>query len=246
MSRRPDPSGKLLAAPETARRYRRPLSPFPARPDPLARTGDELSSPATPPVLFPLVWKNIRDRIRHMPAKHLGRPVPPAPPPSDDEIRQWLCDQQETRKPIRPEFRHCYRGPAWQATRARILQRAKHCCEKCGVPNYIVATRAMAWWTIAPERWWFIPWKPDQFPGIVWRNEGGVAHDGDNFPREICRQVRIVLTIAHLNNVPGDDRDENLKALCQYCHLATDQRFHRQTRCARKDAARPLLREMAS
>lgn len=97
MSRRPDPSGKLLAAPETARRYRSPLSPFPARPDPLARNGDELSSPATP-VLFPLVWKNIRDRIRHMPAKHLGRPVPPAPPPSDDQIRQWLSDQQETRK----------------------------------------------------------------------------------------------------------------------------------------------------
>ena len=56
-----------------------------------------LSGPATP-VLFPLVWKNICDRIRHMPAKHLGRPVPPAPPPSDDQIRQWLSDQQETRK----------------------------------------------------------------------------------------------------------------------------------------------------
>lgn len=147
--------------------------------------------------------------------------------------------------PIRPEFRHLYRGIAWQAARARILTRAKHCCEKCGVPNHVMATRAMAWWCIAPELWWFRPWKADQYPGMVWRNEG-IVHHGDNFPRKICRRVYIVLTIAHLNNVPGDDRDENLRALCQYCHLTMDLRFHKQTRCTRKDAARPLLQELAS
>jgi hypothetical protein len=29
------------------------------------------------------------------------------------------------------------------------------------------------------------------------------------------RTVLIVLAVAHLNHTPGDDRDENLAALCQ-------------------------------
>jgi len=45
--------------------------------------------------------------------------------------------------------------------------------------------------------------------------------------------------------VPGDDRDENLKAYCQWCHLNYDREHHRATRAARKDAARPLLAEVA-
>ncbi len=55
------------------------------------------------------------------------------------------------------------------------------------------------------------------------------------------RQVLIVLTVAHLNHVAGDDRDENLLALCQWCHLNYDKLHHKETRSARKDAARPLL-----
>lgn len=37
--------------------------------------------------------------------------------------------------PIRPELRHLYRGPGWQAVRARILARAGNQCERCGKPN---------------------------------------------------------------------------------------------------------------
>ena len=54
-------------------------------------------------------------------------------------------------------------------------------------------------------------------------------------------RVRVVLTIAHFNHTPGDDRDENLKALCQWCHLAHDRDQHRATRRHTKDARRPLL-----
>jgi hypothetical protein len=61
------------------------------------------------------------------------------------------------------------------------------------------------------------------------------------FPRESCHWVGIVLTVAHLNHVAGDDRDENLKALCQWCHLNYDRQHHAETRSIRKDAARPLL-----
>lgn len=55
------------------------------------------------------------------------------------------------------------------------------------------------------------------------------------------RSIRVVLTVAHLNHVAGDDRDENLKALCQWCHLVYDLEHHHATRAARKDAGRQLL-----
>jgi 5-methylcytosine-specific restriction endonuclease McrA len=57
------------------------------------------------------------------------------------------------------------------------------------------------------------------------------------------RTVSIVLTVAHLNHTPGDDREENLMALCQWCHLNYDRLHHKETRSDRKDARRPLLME---
>jgi len=44
------------------------------------------------------------------------------------------------------------------------------------------------------------------------------------------RMVKIVLTIAHLNHTPEDCRDENLRALCQQCHLRYDAKHHAETR----------------
>ena len=37
--------------------------------------------------------------------------------------------------PIKPENRARY-PQDWPEIRARILERARHCCERCGVPNY--------------------------------------------------------------------------------------------------------------
>jgi 5-methylcytosine-specific restriction endonuclease McrA len=39
---------------------------------------------------------------------------------------------------------------------------------------------------------------------------------------------RVVLSVAHLNHNPADNRAENLKALCQRCHLRHDRRLHAQ------------------
>jgi hypothetical protein len=52
---------------------------------------------------------------------------------------------------------------------------------------------------------------------------------------------KVVLTIAHLNHDPTDNRIDNLKALCQRCHNRYDQP-HRQanaraTRRRKRDAA---------
>ena len=40
----------------------------------------------------------------------------------------------------------------------------------------------------------------------------------------------IVLTVAHLNHQPEDCREENLKAMCQRCHLRYDRDHHAETR----------------
>jgi hypothetical protein len=45
---------------------------------------------------------------------------------------------------------------------------------------------------------------------------------------------RIMLTVAHLNHEPADCRPENLKAMCQRCHLRYDIAHHRETRTARR------------
>ena len=41
---------------------------------------------------------------------------------------------------------------------------------------------------------------------------------------------RVILTVAHLNHIPADCRDENLKALCQRCHLRYDQKHRKEMR----------------
>jgi hypothetical protein len=149
--------------------------------------------------------------------------------------------------PIKKELRHFYRGPAWQATRARILARAGNRCEDCRVPNHTRVARACGWWMIPPELWWAIKWRPDGMAGVVWFDPTGKSRgEGDNFPREICRGVYIVIAVTHLNHISGDDRDDNLRARCQWCHLRAYENAHRHTRSVRKDAGRPLLREMSA
>lgn len=88
------------------------------------------------------------------------------------------------------------------------------------------------------------------FYGAAWRKEiRPRILERENHRCKFCgRQnhaidgsARIVLTIAHLNHNPADNRPENLAALCQRCHLNHDKEQHRETRKARKDAQRPLL-----
>lgn len=39
---------------------------------------------------------------------------------------------------------------------------------------------------------------------------------------------KVVLTVAHLNGESMDCRDENLKAMCQRCHLRIDIELHKR------------------
>ena len=48
---------------------------------------------------------------------------------------------------------------------------------------------------------------------------------------------KVVLTVAHLNHTPMDCRDENLKAMCNRCHLRYDVEHHKQSRRTSRLAA---------
>jgi len=58
------------------------------------------------------------------------------------------------------------------------------------------------------------------------------------------RRVVVQCGCAHLDNDPANNAPDNLAWLCRKCHLHRDAPFHRLTRATRKDAARPILRQL--
>lgn len=50
----------------------------------------------------------------------------------------------------------------------------------------------------------------------------------------------VILTTAHLNHTPEDCSDDNLKAMCQGCHLHYDRDHHAQTRSTTKRDGKAL------
>lgn len=61
-------------------------------------------------------------------------------------------------------------------------------------------------------------------------------------PHPVTRST-VVLTVAHLNHRPEDNREENLGAFCQRCHLDWDREHHLLRR--RKKRGTPDLLEAA-
>jgi 5-methylcytosine-specific restriction endonuclease McrA len=47
----------------------------------------------------------------------------------------------------------------------------------------------------------------------------------------------VVLTVAHLDHTPENCSDENLKAMCQRCHLTYDAEHHKRTAYATRKKA---------
>ena len=119
--------------------------------------------------------------------------------------------------PIKPENAHRY--PAdWPQIRARILERAGNCCEgspafpDCRARNYSWRHR------LTGELYGSI----DEAPSA---NDAGELR-------------RFVLTIGHLDHMPENCADENLRAWCQRCHLAYDLREHMQNAYQSRRAGR--------
>lgn len=64
---------------------------------------------------------------------------------------------------------------------------------------------------------------------------------GESSSYSSLTSTKIVLTIAHLNHDITDNRPENLRALCQKCHLTLDKDQHLATR--RRNRAFTLNRD---
>jgi len=106
--------------------------------------------------------------------------------------------------------------PNWKTEiRPAILERANHCCEFCGVRNHSIGFRKNDVWHEIEQ----------SFGGDVTAEEAR---------QKGFKIVKIVLTIAHLDNNTGNNDFSNLKALCQRCHNRYDAVFRSENRRAKK------------
>jgi len=105
--------------------------------------------------------------------------------------------------------------------RPDILKRAKDCCEDCGLKNYSVGSRVNGK---------FIP-----TAGNITHDKAGNGELGFKLAMELVKHcnescddklIIIVLTIAHLDHDITNNDYNNLKALCQKCHLNYDKEHH--------------------
>jgi hypothetical protein len=116
--------------------------------------------------------------------------------------------------PIRPENKVRY-PKDWPSISATIRTRANNCCEWCGVKNYALGGRGPVgtFYEALPkgERLLRLDWP---VPGETGMCKG--------YP-EPLRIIRIVLTVAHLDQKPENCDPANLACLCQRCHNRHDQ-----------------------
>ena len=117
--------------------------------------------------------------------------------------------------------------PDWKTKiRPDILDRAKHCCEICNVPNYLCIIRG--------------EWHGEKCyqtdNGVIFR-ESDSKNIGEDYVGEVHptnKFIKIVLTVSHLDHDIDNNDYSNLKAMCQKCHLNYDKEHHRETRAKNK------------
>lgn len=103
--------------------------------------------------------------------------------------------------------------PEWKTRiRPEILKRAGNKCEFCGLENYSIGIRHKDGFFVAIEK----------------SHQGDV--DAEDFIELGYRVIKIVLTIAHLDHDINNNDPDNLRALCQKCHLTLDKDLHKANR----------------
>lgn len=122
--------------------------------------------------------------------------------------------------PIKPENKHLY-PDNWKEISYRIrFERARGCCESCGMKHWAVIKRFAngSWRPLTAIEW-----------DMVFLR---IRNQHSNMTESLKHHgfTRIVLTVAHLDHDPTNNKDENLKALCQKCHNRHDAKHRAQTR----------------
>lgn len=116
--------------------------------------------------------------------------------------------------PIRPDLRPLYKTPEARAAFQACRDRAGNQCQHCG---------ARGGSTYKAEC----------------RCDAGSTREGTTCPRckgSGIRRVRVVMTVAHLDHAPTNNRADNLAHLCAACHLRHDAEHHAESRRAARDA----------
>ena len=116
--------------------------------------------------------------------------------------------------PIRPEAKALY-PKAWKAIRAQILVRARNKCERCGRPNGVAVL------VCSDGAWNRFEW--ESAADGEWRDaDGEFTRNRSDEDKAVAHVTKTVLTVAHLDHDPTNNAPENLRALCQRCHLSHD------------------------
>jgi hypothetical protein len=123
---------------------------------------------------------------------------------------------QTTAMPIRPEHRWLYPIDWLQVSFRVRFTRAKGKCDHCRRPHGHEVHH------LGNGIWW------DE-GGAKWRNGRGIVTVIGALVSQTYT-TRVVLACAHLNHDPTDNRDCNLAALCQRCHMIHDAEEHRRRR----------------
>lgn len=129
--------------------------------------------------------------------------------------------------------KYCGSKQEWQYTRKKIHERSQNKCEFCGVDNYSVGKRnekgvfipIVSKQSSAPVK--YATYKEALFDAKCW-NEIVVSdaeEEGVKPPKKPPYFV-IVLTVAHLDHDATNNDLQNLKHLCQKCHLQHDATQH--------------------
>ena len=129
--------------------------------------------------------------------------------------------------PIRPEQRDLY-PPDWPAISLTVRTEAGWRCEcagECGRNHF-------------PAPLGFYNVGAGSSAGAAGQPARCFALQG--FPHPVT-ESRVVLTVAHLNHDPADCRRDNLRAMCQRCHLAYDRELHAATRAQTRATAAGLV-----
>lgn len=119
--------------------------------------------------------------------------------------------------PIRPENRARY-PKDWRAISIAVREDAGQRCEcmgECGSTAHTQWARLSRWDPEIPDT---------RCPAI-------------NYERSPLTSSLVVLTVAHLDHTPEHCGRENLKAMCQSCHLNYDRGHHAETRAASRAAS---------
>lgn len=110
--------------------------------------------------------------------------------------------------------------PNWKTEiRPAILKRADNCCEFCLVPNYMVILRGEY-----DGRECYQDTDGNIYCArtseCIGSDYVGTVHPTNTF-------IKVILTIAHLDQDVTNNDYSNLRALCQKCHLSHDEMQHR-------------------